>query len=370
MTDRDALLAGIAARPADDLPRLVFADWLDDAGDADRAEFIRVQCELAAGGVPADRVRLLVRREAELLARNEGRWRVRGLTGLQRFVRGFVDGIETTAESLLATDPAELAGVPVRQFRLVNADRRVEELARLPVWRTVETLVLNNNTYGTGGRLRRFFDAAAMPLLTALVLRNNQVWPDGVRELAATPVAPRLKKLDLSGNPVGDHGADVLATHPAFAALEDLALRSDETPHYDCLHAGWGTAFARSTTLTRLTTLNLAGQYLGDAGLIPLAASKNVRHLTDLDLSYNDLGSDAGTGIRDLTSSPHLGRLRYLNLAGSVLDPRAVDALARWPRAAHLDRLDLRDCDLELADRRRLAALPWARAVVWADEGE
>jgi len=43
----DALLASILDRPEDDLPRLVFADWLDKNGEHDRSEFIRVGCELA-----------------------------------------------------------------------------------------------------------------------------------------------------------------------------------------------------------------------------------------------------------------------------------------------------------------------------------
>jgi len=47
MTDRAALLAGILAAPDDDAPRLVFADWLDEYGEPERAEFIRVQRELA-----------------------------------------------------------------------------------------------------------------------------------------------------------------------------------------------------------------------------------------------------------------------------------------------------------------------------------
>lgn len=50
MTDADALLASILDRPDDDLPRLVFADWLDEQGnesDAARAAFIRVGCEIA-----------------------------------------------------------------------------------------------------------------------------------------------------------------------------------------------------------------------------------------------------------------------------------------------------------------------------------
>lgn len=37
----------IAASPDDDQPRLAYADWLDAAGHADRAELVRVQCELA-----------------------------------------------------------------------------------------------------------------------------------------------------------------------------------------------------------------------------------------------------------------------------------------------------------------------------------
>ena len=32
LTDEDALLAAITAAPKDDLPRLVYADWLDEHG--------------------------------------------------------------------------------------------------------------------------------------------------------------------------------------------------------------------------------------------------------------------------------------------------------------------------------------------------
>jgi len=42
------LIAAIIAAPADDLPRLVAADWLDSVGEYGRAEFIRIQCELVA----------------------------------------------------------------------------------------------------------------------------------------------------------------------------------------------------------------------------------------------------------------------------------------------------------------------------------
>lgn len=47
MTDRDALLAAILAQPKEDTPRLVYADWLEENGQPERAEFIRLQIELA-----------------------------------------------------------------------------------------------------------------------------------------------------------------------------------------------------------------------------------------------------------------------------------------------------------------------------------
>jgi uncharacterized protein (TIGR02996 family) len=46
-TDHAAFLRCICERPAEDGPRLVYADWLEEQGDGDRAEFIRVQVELA-----------------------------------------------------------------------------------------------------------------------------------------------------------------------------------------------------------------------------------------------------------------------------------------------------------------------------------
>ena len=48
MSIRDELLKTIIENPDDDAPRLVFADWLDEHGEPERAEFIRVQIKLAA----------------------------------------------------------------------------------------------------------------------------------------------------------------------------------------------------------------------------------------------------------------------------------------------------------------------------------
>src|SRR5215217_4715089 len=76
MSQQDAFLSAIREAPDDDTPRLVLADWLEDHGDPDRAEFIRVQCRLAPGGEALDpevRAALQARQQA-LLDRHGGAW--------------------------------------------------------------------------------------------------------------------------------------------------------------------------------------------------------------------------------------------------------------------------------------------------------
>jgi uncharacterized protein (TIGR02996 family) len=92
MTDA-ALLAAIRAAPDDDAPRLVYADWLDEHGQPERAEFIRVQCELARHEAPA-----LRRQEAELLAAHHDAFAgPLAAPGLRfRFERGFIAGFGHT----------------------------------------------------------------------------------------------------------------------------------------------------------------------------------------------------------------------------------------------------------------------------------
>lgn len=77
MTHDDAFLADIVGQ-MDDGPRLVYADWLDDRGEADRADFIRVQIELARLPAGSQRGQELYLRQIELLRHHAERW-ARGL---------------------------------------------------------------------------------------------------------------------------------------------------------------------------------------------------------------------------------------------------------------------------------------------------
>ena len=77
MTDEDALLAAIQADPTDVLARLVYADWLDDRGREDLAEYLRLTAE-------AERV---ARRLAELRPDLPADWLVQ--IGMGVFLRSY-----------------------------------------------------------------------------------------------------------------------------------------------------------------------------------------------------------------------------------------------------------------------------------------
>jgi uncharacterized protein (TIGR02996 family) len=73
MTPGDALLLAALGSPADDTPRLVYSDWLEESGAAWAAELVRLQC--AWRKVPYRRRRdraPLETRAAELLAGDDG----------------------------------------------------------------------------------------------------------------------------------------------------------------------------------------------------------------------------------------------------------------------------------------------------------
>lgn len=155
MSTRDELLRTIIEFPDDDTPRLVFADWLDEHGDPERAEFIRVQCELArlqrdAKVIqpseatvflpPAERrAKELYVREMGLLLEKTGsmkfrwdEWKLKDCgdwqnllhesqykTGI-KFVRGFVEAIACTWADWLANHEQILKQTPLKNVNLTT----------------------------------------------------------------------------------------------------------------------------------------------------------------------------------------------------------------------------------------------------------
>src|SRR5205823_4967842 len=67
-------LRDIVETPDEDAPRLIFADWLEDHGQPERAELIRVQCELARPSTSTPRQDELRAREKKLVKAHGQRW--------------------------------------------------------------------------------------------------------------------------------------------------------------------------------------------------------------------------------------------------------------------------------------------------------
>lgn len=88
MTDRDAFIASIADGDDDCSKRRIFADWLDDHGEADLAELIRLQYLCRRRRQPKDTIRRIFALKAKL--GNSLADEIRRVTDcIQRCVEGF-----------------------------------------------------------------------------------------------------------------------------------------------------------------------------------------------------------------------------------------------------------------------------------------
>src|SRR5687768_2412619 len=67
------LLRDIAAEPWEDRLRFILADWLEDQGEAGRAELIRLECRILRSEDPREKAVLLTRTQ-QLFAAEGARW--------------------------------------------------------------------------------------------------------------------------------------------------------------------------------------------------------------------------------------------------------------------------------------------------------
>jgi uncharacterized protein (TIGR02996 family) len=156
VTPDEVFLHDIVANPDDDTPRLIYADWLEDHGDPDRAEFIRLQCELERMGKSDTRSRELQRRERELLEANKENWAgpVRSLVESWDFRRGFIERVEMTGAAFLTGGAGMLRLAPVRQMRLRKTMGLLPDLVQSPCLARLTWLDLDNEGIDGDGRWR------------------------------------------------------------------------------------------------------------------------------------------------------------------------------------------------------------------------
>ncbi|MBX7104060.1 MAG: TIGR02996 domain-containing protein [Gemmataceae bacterium] len=223
----DPILAAICAEPDDDLPRLVWADWLEDRGDP-RAEFVRLQMaeHLGEPGDPA--------RCSELLKQFGRKWAgpLADWSFDITWRRGLPDHLVLPAEVFidLAGPIFELA--PVRGVTLLGAARRMRELVRV---RELERL---RSLHFTGGRIG---DSGAAKLAACHQFQNLHTLRLGTCHLSSAALddlrhndaLAGLRSLDLHDNAIDRWGVRRLAESSAFPMLESLDLRQNDCNEAD-----------------------------------------------------------------------------------------------------------------------------------------
>jgi uncharacterized protein (TIGR02996 family) len=262
MSDEEALLAAIAAQPEEDTPRLAYADWLDEHGDHIRAEFIRVQIEIArVETLP----RMVLNRHVDLFKRQQdlldnhrdallGQLAAFSKVAEIEFERGFVselalgvDSLVNSRPSIASTNPlpriiiqdvtervryilgfwlhpsaaepfteiiSEIGTVPDRAIHERSQSRRGPGLVPFEFhplsWSRLDKLDLSGCHFGDRS-VASLLRTTSFPVLTDLDLSANYLTDAGVRALLASRLPSQLSRLILGGNPIEDQGAIELA---------------------------------------------------------------------------------------------------------------------------------------------------------------
>ena len=239
MTERETFLRAICDDPADDTARLVFADWLEEHGEAARAEFIRVEVQIANRN-PDDenddrRRAVLFARRAALLKAHAREW-LEPFVGCAResgFERGFVAEVEATADTFLTHGGRWMSITPLTRVRFVGtlaigADGgprcyRSEELFACPLLGRLDTIDLETNHVNPDD-LRRLAESPDLSRLRELVLAWNRLGSEGAEVLAGMSQLRGLEELNLVGNGITSAGARALAQSPYLGGLKELRI--------------------------------------------------------------------------------------------------------------------------------------------------
>jgi uncharacterized protein (TIGR02996 family) len=328
----EAFLRDIIDHADDDAPRLVYADWLEDHGQAERAEFIRLQCEHARLDEDDPRREVLTQREQELLSAHGAGWRDNLLPGSTRegrcwFRRGFVAEVAMTASDFLEHGAELCQSTPLDGLRLLVATGRMEEVAVCPWLRGLRRLDLSHTEHRLG--------------------------PEDIRALAGSPHLSNLQSLDLTFQRIGNAGLQAIANSPNLGSLRALYLEfnfmllAEEPTGREFLDLG---PLLRSRHRDSLTTLYVSGNRLAPDSVAAIAAFPRLAALT--------LDGGEPAQMKRFARSPTLASLRVLSIFTGPGRVETVRALAGSLHLGGLVALELRHCGFTDASAKALASSP------------
>jgi hypothetical protein len=228
--------------------------------------------------------------------------------------------LEAAGARLLADDPRL---IKIRMLDLCGQKIGDEGLAALLSSRRLRPLTelrLAENGLSIAG-VRALVASPAMSEVSELDLSGNGLGPDAITELA--PLVPRLEILELSQNPLGDAGARALAA--AGPRCKELSLR------FTGLGPEGLAALVDAGVLAGTDSLQLTGNPLGDAGAEVLARlAPQTGGLSHVNLGWTDLSP---RGLAVLLDSGLFDKgLDHLSLRGNPLGEAGLRLLAEHPR--------------------------------------
>ena len=257
MTDEHIpFFRAIAANPADDLPRLVFADFLEETGEEleiARAQFIRAQIAMTQLSPGSPEFRETDALQAQLLEiyRDEWIWdlpRHLHLGGNPIWRRGCIDFVRFKWYEFVEFSPW-LETVPVNRAQITEVRTRrgitTKTLDSIPLVRQLTHLKLGPNMNPIGlevflgiddeqGTLSSLLlEARSFAALTHLDLSDNTIGNSALTQFIlrfeTSAFAPTLKELDLYNiRGLDDAVGNALATARGFESLERLILKRTE----------------------------------------------------------------------------------------------------------------------------------------------
>jgi uncharacterized protein (TIGR02996 family) len=393
----ESLLRAVQENQDDDAPRLVYADWLEEHGDAERAEFIRAQ--VAAACLPeGDPRRDDLEARAAVIQKARGAEWLRPLQlalGQPRgtrfgrgcaFRRGFLTRLSISPErpGFLAAAADALRGEPVEELSLTGHDafplaQAVEEIAAAHCLGSLRRLYLCGSGKLTAASLGRLGSTPHLPRLVALGMslivpaatlaglattplsnRLRNLWLDVARGdtpallklLTGAPFLPALTSLGWFGGTLDGDGLRRLAHSANLSVLGELQLF--DTPRIGPLAPD---ILRDSPLWGRLTELSFQHCRLNDGAVSRLVAALPGSRLRKLELMYAGLTLVSAAALAE---APSWGPLEELDLAGNRVGDAGVAALAGAPALAGLRTLVLSSCGVGEAGARALAASPHA----------
>jgi len=385
MTD-EGFLTDILDDPSDDVPRRVYADWLEEHDQADRAALIRVQLDLAGRGEVGPRVAELKARERALLAAHAAEWLKPLKLAPSRVVfrRGFVEEVRLSPARFMRMATKLFGRAPITALRIWGKDAEngmddlpaCEHLYRLTSLRLenvdvdeariaallhsrylagLATLLLSLNDL-TGASVTGLLRAKHLGRVTSLDLSYNELKPGDATRLARSSLLGQLSSLNLSGNDIGDKGVEALAAFGRLGGLQSLGL-AYTSMRADALRA------LLAARLPPLRKLTLGCNVLRDEGARLVAKSAKLAGLRELDLGDCELTEEAASL---LASSRHLAGLTMLQLGneiegGNAIGDEGLEAIANSPNMANLMELDVGDNAITADGVRALLESPLIR---------